>query len=108
MDGSRSGHATTEGDAIARAESVVPIVKAAKRRIEERRALPEDVLSALHEARLFRLMLPRAIGGDECDLLTFARVLEILSEADASVAWCVGQGGARGVKDQNGRRYIRM
>jgi alkylation response protein AidB-like acyl-CoA dehydrogenase len=83
----------TEGDAIARAESVVPIVKAAKRRIEERRALPEDVLLALHEARLFRLMLPRAIGGDECDLLTFARVLEILSEANASVAWCVGQGG---------------
>lgn len=93
MDGSRGEQRTADGDAITRARGVVPIVRAAKRGIEEQRALPTEVVAALHEARLFRLMLPRSLGGEETDLLTFAKVLEILSEADASVAWCVGQGG---------------
>jgi alkylation response protein AidB-like acyl-CoA dehydrogenase len=36
-------------------------------------------------------MLPRLLGGDEAHLKTLARTIEIIAEADASTAWCLGQ-----------------
>jgi alkylation response protein AidB-like acyl-CoA dehydrogenase len=80
-------------DYVARARALVPLLDAAAPRIEETRAFPPDVLGALHEAGMFRLLLPRAFGGAELDLPRFVRVVEILASGDASVAWCVGQGG---------------
>ncbi len=78
-------------EAIGRAQNVVDAVRAAADRIEAGRALPPDVVAALHDARLFRLMLPREIGGDAAHLKTLAQVIEIIAEADASTAWCLGQ-----------------
>ncbi|MCB1744821.1 MAG: acyl-CoA dehydrogenase family protein [Gammaproteobacteria bacterium] len=79
-------------DPIARARSVVSLLKDAAPRIEQARELPADVLAALHDARLFRLALPRSVGGDEIDLATHAQVLEIIAAADASTAWVMSQG----------------
>lgn len=87
--------ATTDADradVIARARSVLPLLKDAAPRIEAERELPKDVLEALHKARLFRLLLPRALGGDELDLKTHAQVLELIASADASTAWVMSQG----------------
>jgi alkylation response protein AidB-like acyl-CoA dehydrogenase len=53
--------------------------------------LTEEVVDGLHEARLFRLLLPRAYDGDELDLATWFRAMEALARCDASTAWCVGQ-----------------
>jgi alkylation response protein AidB-like acyl-CoA dehydrogenase len=78
-------------DPVARAQTVVETLRAAASRIEAERALPPDVVAALHKARLFRLMLPRSLGGDEAHLKTLARTIEIIAEADASTAWCLGQ-----------------
>ncbi|HEY2755516.1 MAG TPA: acyl-CoA dehydrogenase family protein, partial [Pseudolabrys sp.] len=80
-------------DYLARARALVPLLEGAAPRIEAARALPPDVLAALHDAGMFRLLLPRSIGGAELDLPSFVRVVEILASGDASVAWCVGQGG---------------
>ncbi len=82
----------TRGDAITRAHGVVELLRASAQRIEAERALPADVVAALHEARLFRLLLPRSLGGDELHLKHFARVIEAIARADASTAWCLGQG----------------
>jgi alkylation response protein AidB-like acyl-CoA dehydrogenase len=41
---------------------------------------------------LFRLLLPRSLGGDELHLKTLAQVIEVIASADASTAWCMGQG----------------
>jgi alkylation response protein AidB-like acyl-CoA dehydrogenase len=79
-------------DPIARAHGVVDFLREAGPRIEAARALPPDVVAKLHEARLFRLLLPKSVGGDQVDLKTFARVQEIIASADASTAWCMGQG----------------
>lgn len=79
-------------DVIARAKSVRQLLKDAAPRIEAARELPADVVKALHEARLFRLLLPRTLGGDELDLATHAEVLEIIASADASTAWVMSQG----------------
>jgi len=48
---------------IASAEAVRPDVAAASNEIETRRRLPPALLDKLHEARLFRLMLPRSTDG---------------------------------------------
>jgi alkylation response protein AidB-like acyl-CoA dehydrogenase len=53
--------------------------------------LAPEVVDALHEQRLFRLLLPRVYGGDEVDLGTWFRATEALARLDASTAWCVGQ-----------------
>jgi indole-3-acetate monooxygenase len=78
-------------DAVARARGVVDFLKGSADRIEAGRVLPTDVVAALHEARLFRLLLPRSLGGDELHLTTLAQVTEVIGGADASTAWCLGQ-----------------
>ena len=64
------------GDAgvIARAEAVRPFVAAAANDIEHERRLPAPLLDRLHEAELFRLLLPRSSNGIETDLVTFLLV----------------------------------
>jgi alkylation response protein AidB-like acyl-CoA dehydrogenase len=83
--------ASAASDCLARARSVIEVISKGAARIEESRQLPADVLDALHEARLFRLLLPRSLGGDELDPLTLSQVTEIIAAADASTAWCLGQ-----------------
>jgi indole-3-acetate monooxygenase len=50
------------------------------------------VLDALHDARLFRLLIPRSYDGEEVEPATLFQVVETLAQGDASVAWCIGQG----------------
>ena len=76
---------------IARARGLAPMLAAAAPRIEGARALPGDVLDALHDAKLFRTLLPRSLGGGELDLATFFQVAGAIAEGDASTAWCVVQ-----------------
>jgi alkylation response protein AidB-like acyl-CoA dehydrogenase len=78
---------------IARAEAVRPAVAAASDEIEATRRLPPELLDTLHQARLFRLLLPRSSNGIETDPVTFFHVTEVIARADASTAWCLGQAG---------------
>ena len=72
---------------------VRPAVAAAADEIEERRRLPPALLDKLHEAKLFRLLLPRSPNGIETDPVTFFHVIETIASADASTAWCLSQAG---------------
>src|SRR5260221_14361930 len=56
---------------ISRAEAVRPAVGAASNEIESTRRLPPALLDKVHEARLFRLLLPRSSDGIETDPVTF-------------------------------------
>ena len=78
---------------IARAEAVRAAVAAASDEIESTRRLPQALLDRLHEAGLFRLLLPRSSNGIETDPLTFFHVIETIARADASTAWCLSQAG---------------
>ena len=55
------------------------------------RASRPTVLAALHDARLFRMLLPRSCGGLEVDPLTYVQAIEEIAKADGSTAWCVSQ-----------------
>ena len=90
------GRKTTDGgsasiDWIARAKHLVPVIDAAADRIEAERRVPPEVMSALHDAELFRMCLPRSLGGGEADPLTVMQALEAIAAVDASTAWCLGQ-----------------
>src|SRR5216683_5703415 len=82
---------TSPSDCIARARELVPLIAAHATRTEQEREIAPDVLTALHEARLFRMLIPRSCGGLEVDPLTFMQAIEELAKADGSTAWCVVQ-----------------
>src|SRR5216683_3286711 len=88
-----SADLTGDVSVIARAEAVRPMVAAASNEIERDRRLPAALLDALHEAELFRLLLPRSSNGIETDPVTFFHVIESIAQADASTAWCLSQAG---------------
>jgi alkylation response protein AidB-like acyl-CoA dehydrogenase len=83
------------GDAavISRAEAVRAAVGDAASTIDSTRRLPPALLDKLHEAGLFRLLLPRSSNGIETDPMTFFHVIETIARADASTAWCLSQAG---------------
>src|SRR6267142_3937814 len=82
---------TTDIDYIGRARELGPELAAAADEIERRRELPEPIVAALIERGLFRLLLPRALGGAELCPAVYVEVIEEVAKHDASTAWCLGQ-----------------
>ena len=78
-------------DCVASARALAPVIAAAAPRIEAGRQLPPDLVDALHEARLFRMLVPRSLGGDEVSPVAFMQAIEEIAKADASTAWCIAQ-----------------
>ncbi len=86
-----TGLAQTERDWIGRARALKPLLESAAPRIEQAKTMPPDVLEALHNAQVFRMLTPRSVGGAELDLATYAQVVAAIAEGDASTAWCIAQ-----------------
>ena len=80
-----------EADYVARACAVAPLIAAAAPRIEAERELAPEVMAALHDAGLFRMMMPGWLGGGEAPPSVFVEVIETIARADASTAWCLCQ-----------------
>src|SRR5579862_6181595 len=76
---------------IARAHELKPMLAAASDAIEAGREVTPEIVNALTERGIFKMLLPRSIGGAELDPLTYTAVLEILAQGDGSTAWCLGQ-----------------
>jgi alkylation response protein AidB-like acyl-CoA dehydrogenase len=76
---------------VERARELGPELKTAAEEIERRRELPEPIVEALVDRGLFRLLLPRALGGAELPPAAYVQVIEEIAKHDASVAWCLGQ-----------------
>lgn len=75
-----------------RARAAAPVLLAEADGIETGRRLTPAALDALHVQRLFRVLLPRSVGGDEAHPVDYIRMLIEVAAADASTAWCIGQG----------------
>jgi alkylation response protein AidB-like acyl-CoA dehydrogenase len=78
-------------DCIARARALAPLIAAHAERTEQEREIAPEVLSALHDAQLFRMLIPKSCDGSEVDPATFMQAIEELAKADGSTAWCVAQ-----------------
>ena len=77
---------------IMRARALTALLDAAGPRIDAARELPADVVAAMHAARLFRLLLPHSVGGEEIEPAIYIQAVEAIAMGDASAAWCMNQG----------------
>src|SRR3954469_19656491 len=77
---------------LARARTLIPLLREAAAEIDTKCELPPRVLDAMHEARMFKLLLPRSLGGAELTPVEYVQCVEAIAEGDASAAWCMNQG----------------
>jgi len=77
--------------ALQQIEALLPEVAASAEETERTRALAKDVVVQLKDAGAFRLLVPRAFGGLEVRFEEYMKLIEQLSQADASTGWCVNQ-----------------
>lgn len=73
-----------------------PVIESFREQIEQERRLPLELVDMLKQAGLFRMTMPKAWGGAELDPICQLKVIETLSETNASVGWCVMIGGDNG------------
>ncbi len=78
---------------LAALETLAPMVAARRDDFDRDRRLPDDLFESMSAAGLFRLFLPRSLGGPELSPFDFMTVVESASELDGSVGWIVGNGG---------------
>jgi indole-3-acetate monooxygenase len=72
-------------DAVQR---LAPIIRQHADTAERERCLPKPVVRELVDAGVFRMLVPRALGGDEIEPLTACRVVEEISMQDGAAGWC--------------------
>src|SRR4029453_13092368 len=56
--------------------------------IEQERSLPTPVIRGLIDAGVFRMLVPRSLGGDETDPLTVCRGVGERAPRDGAAGWC--------------------
>ena len=74
---------------LARAEALQPLLREHAVVAEADRRLPDEVVTRLSEAGLFRMLTPCRLDGCETRLRTVVAVTETLGVADGSAAWLV-------------------
>src|ERR1700736_2877736 len=74
---------------VARARGLAHSIAASADTIEHRRRITEPLLNELHEARLFRMLYPRSVSGDEVKPAVYIEAVGELARHDGSVGWCV-------------------
>ncbi len=79
-------------ECVQRARDLGPAIEQATREVDAQRELPASMLAAMHDNELFRLTLPHCLGGAAISPAVLAQVTQTIAMADASAAWCLGQG----------------
>ena len=87
-DAGENGAATP----LSRARALAPRIAAAADAIDEARELPANLADEMKAQGLFRLLVPRSVGGEEMDWPDYLDVVRTVAAADASVGWCLNQG----------------
>jgi alkylation response protein AidB-like acyl-CoA dehydrogenase len=81
------GASHPDAEIIARATALVPLIREhAAKSSEDRRVVPE-VVKALEDAQLFKLLVPARYGGLETNLRTLMEVLAEVGRGDGSAGW---------------------
>lgn len=71
------------------ARDLVPTIAARAADTEAQRRLPADLALQIADAGLFRMAVPRRLGGAEASPAEIFTVLETVARADAATGWCV-------------------
>jgi alkylation response protein AidB-like acyl-CoA dehydrogenase len=82
---------------VARARDLARLIAAEADAIERGRRLTEPVVEELHQARLFRMLYPCSVGGDEVEPAVYIEAVGELARADGSVGWCASIANSTGL-----------
>ena len=72
------------------AAALRPIARTYQDQTERELRIPPPLVEQIKAAGLYRLVVPRALGGLEADAMTYLRAAELLAEGDGSVGWNIG------------------
>ena len=75
---------------------IVARVADASHSINESRQIPRELVDSMTSQGLFRLLVPRSVGGNEIDLLDYLAITQAISSADGSTGWCFNQNNVLG------------
>jgi alkylation response protein AidB-like acyl-CoA dehydrogenase len=70
------------------ARDLAPTIAARAADTEAQRRLPADLATQIADAGLFRMAVPRRLGGAEAPPADILTALEIIAKADAATGWC--------------------
>lgn len=90
--GPGAGLGASAAECLARARALIPMLRAEAGAIDAKYELSPPVLDAMHDAGLFRLLLPRVYGGFQLRPSEYVQCVEAIAEGDASAGWCMNQG----------------
>src|SRR5258706_2026420 len=76
------------GDPERRARQLRSLIERSAPPIERDRALPQELLAALFDAGLFKMLLPPSCGGEEGDPVTFVTAVDEIAKARGRTASC--------------------
>ncbi|SEP23983.1 Acyl-CoA dehydrogenase [Rhodospirillales bacterium URHD0017] len=77
---------------LAALRTLTPLIGQHRDAFDRQRRIPDTVFEALADAGLFRLWLPKGLGGPELSPLRFMTVIEAASALDGTVGWLIGNG----------------
>jgi len=85
-----------QAELVGRARALAPLIRAHADESERERKLATPVVDALHDAGLFRMMLPESLGGSGLNAAEAAPILEEVACADGSAGWnlAIGAGNS--------------
>jgi 3-hydroxy-9,10-secoandrosta-1,3,5(10)-triene-9,17-dione monooxygenase len=92
MEGSKRAadfSGVTYGEALDRAEALIPFLREQAPKCEQLRRLTPEVMGALHRNGLFRYLQPKIWGGMELPFVSHYDIPEMLARGDISVGWVV-------------------
>lgn len=75
---------------------IVARVADASYSINESRQIPRELVDSMTSQGLFRLLVPRSVGGNEIDLLDYLAITQAIASADGSTGWCFNQNNVLG------------
>jgi len=95
---------------VTKLQRLLPDIRARRFDIEQARRLPRELVADLRHTGVFRLSVPRALGGQEASPVDIMRAIETVATADGSTGWCVmvgtGNNVAAGYMGEAGAREV--
>jgi alkylation response protein AidB-like acyl-CoA dehydrogenase len=81
------GHKPSADELVARASSLVPLLRENATKAEQLCRIPDETIGALEEADLFRMLKPVARGGYGTDAVVISKVMTLIASGCASATW---------------------
>ncbi len=80
-----------DADYVARVHELGPNILGFADQIEKEKRLPSELIAQLHEAGIFKVLIPKIYGGAEITPMALHDIMIALGQYDGSTAWCIGQ-----------------